>query len=64
LTGVGDGGASTGAKIRQELVMVELQRELGMMKNPVSKRRLKQLAMAKRKRLQYRQQQQLQLMSS
>jgi hypothetical protein len=44
--------------------MVELQRELGMMKNPVSKRRLKQLAMAKRKRLQYRQQQQLQLMSS
>jgi hypothetical protein len=44
--------------------MVELQRELGMMKNPVSKRRLKQLAMAKRKRLQYHQQQQLQLMSS
>jgi hypothetical protein len=63
-TGVGDGGASTGAEIRRELVMVELQRELGMMKNPVSKRRLKQLAMAKRKRLQYHQQQQLQLMSS
>jgi hypothetical protein len=51
------------AEIRWELVMVELRRGLGMMKNPVSKRRLGRLGVAKRKRLQYHEQQ-LQLMSS